>query len=87
MAKRSDSETKERSKVPGPGTYQQMDIIGKEGLSKTISGKGIDLTKKELLLRPGPADYNPDHDKVLRSSPSSAIPKAKRDDNETKKQL
>eukprot|EP00347_Sterkiella_histriomuscorum_P006966 403350761 len=84
--KREDSLEKLRKFIPGPGQYQQTDIMGKDGPSKSMGTKPLfDLQEKELQQRPGPGQYEPKL-VTLKNSPSLKIGTAKRDDLEVKKQ-
>lgn len=59
-----------KADVPGPGQYQLKSIIGEEGPKKSISGRfNLDLTAKELSLKPGPGQYTPSVRNTLKTGP------------------
>jgi hypothetical protein len=67
LSKRSLSDGKGHSSsptlrliVPGPGTYDIKQIVGNDGPKKSLAGRfKVDLVRKELDYKPGPAQYSP----------------------------
>ena len=61
-------------RVPGPGAYDMLGIIGKDGPMKSLAGRfKIDLTAKELATKPGPGQYSPKSIYSTQQSPNYKI--------------
>ena len=81
LSKRSLSDGKGHSSsptlrliVPGPGTYDIKQIVGNDGPKKSLAGRfKVDLVRKELDYKPGPAQYSPSASFSQRTSPNYRI--------------
>ena len=63
-----------RLSSPGPGQYNIKSAIGDQGQKNTISGRfKIDLTMKEVRLKPGPGEYTPQTRVTLKTSPGFRV--------------
>lgn len=78
---RDDSLEKLKSTIPGPGQYEQKNIIGTDGPAKSISGKtSSEVEIKEHRQKPGPGQYAPNFDYTCKQQPKIKVGTAPRDD-------
>ena len=71
---RDDSTEKLKKYVPGPGTYDSGNIIGKDGPSKSMGIKpSTSPIEKEHHFKPGPGAYEPNPSVFLKSTPQFSV--------------
>ncbi|CDW91133.1 UNKNOWN [Stylonychia lemnae] len=87
-ASREDLVEKGKKDIPGPGYYEQKELIGNEGQQKSILGKSQNVSlAKDAPELPGPGQYYPDFNKTMKTIPTQSIGKAKREDIMSQKQI
>ena len=70
---------KMRKSTPGPGDYsfEQHNVVGKQGVRVTIgtARRSLDSKEKPKELIPCPTDYSPDHNTIKMRHPAFTMTK------------
>ncbi|CDW79820.1 UNKNOWN [Stylonychia lemnae] len=75
-----DGQINSSSILPGPGQYELRSIVGNEGPKNSLSYRyKVDQKAKEDLLKPGPGQYAPELNQVIKQSPNYKIGTSKRE--------